>query len=118
MGGPPAGLAAFYWHFVRQTKGWYAAMFAASLAVAALDTVTGAPTAWNPNPDIDLIALAVSGGTVYAGGWFTTIGGQVLLGEATYLMKDVIVDQIDGVGWPPLRELLPKVIENGTPIHV
>src|SRR5687767_15629065 len=39
MGGPPAGLAAFYWHFVRQTKGWYAAMFSASLAVAALDTV-------------------------------------------------------------------------------
>src|SRR5688572_13631698 len=39
MGGPPAGLAAFYWHFVRQTKGWYAAMFAASLAVALLDTV-------------------------------------------------------------------------------
>jgi ATP-binding cassette subfamily B multidrug efflux pump len=39
MGGPPAGLAAFYWHFVRQTKGWYAAMFGASLAVAALDTV-------------------------------------------------------------------------------
>ncbi len=39
MGGPPAGLAAFYWHFVRQSKGWYAAMFAASLAVAALDTV-------------------------------------------------------------------------------
>lgn len=36
---PPAGLLAFYWYFVRQTKGWYAAMFAASLAVAALDTV-------------------------------------------------------------------------------
>jgi ATP-binding cassette subfamily B multidrug efflux pump len=39
MDAPPAGLLAFYWHFVRQTKGWYAAMFAASLAVAALDTV-------------------------------------------------------------------------------
>jgi ATP-binding cassette subfamily B multidrug efflux pump len=39
MGAPPAGLLAFYWHFVRQSKGWYAAMFAASLAVAALDTV-------------------------------------------------------------------------------
>ena len=38
-GAPPAGLLAFYWHFVRQTKGWYGAMFAASLAVAALDTV-------------------------------------------------------------------------------
>jgi len=36
---PPSGLLEFYWHFVRQTKGWYAAMFAASLAVAALDTV-------------------------------------------------------------------------------
>jgi ATP-binding cassette subfamily B multidrug efflux pump len=39
VGPPPEGLAAFYWHFIRQTKGWYAAMFAASLAVALLDTV-------------------------------------------------------------------------------
>src|SRR5690606_29480664 len=38
-GAPPGGLLAFYWHFVRQTKGWYAAMFVASLAVALLDTV-------------------------------------------------------------------------------
>jgi ATP-binding cassette subfamily B multidrug efflux pump len=38
-GAPPQGLIAFYWHFVKQTKGWYAAMFAASLAVALLDTV-------------------------------------------------------------------------------
>jgi ATP-binding cassette subfamily B multidrug efflux pump len=38
-GEPPPGLLAFYWHFIRQTKGWYAAMFAASLAVALLDTV-------------------------------------------------------------------------------
>jgi ATP-binding cassette subfamily B multidrug efflux pump len=38
-GAPPQGLLAFYWHFVQQTKGWYAAMFGASLAVALLDTV-------------------------------------------------------------------------------
>jgi ATP-binding cassette subfamily B multidrug efflux pump len=38
-GAPPPGLLEFYWHFVRQTKGWYAAMFVASLAVALLDTV-------------------------------------------------------------------------------
>ena len=38
-GPPPQGLAAFYWHFIRQTRGWYAAMFVASLAVALLDTV-------------------------------------------------------------------------------
>src|SRR5437763_1274329 len=38
-GAPPPGLLAFYWYFVRQAKGWFAAMFAASLAVALLDTV-------------------------------------------------------------------------------
>src|SRR2546423_14875115 len=36
---PPPGLLGFYWHFVRQTKGWFVAMFAASLSVALLDTV-------------------------------------------------------------------------------
>ena len=41
-----------------------------------------------------------------------------LLGEATYLMKDYIVEQIDGVGWPPLQGLLPQVIDHGIPIHV
>src|SRR3990167_4683624 len=38
-GAPPSGLIAFYWHFVSQTKLWYAAMFATSLAVALIDTV-------------------------------------------------------------------------------
>ena len=38
-GVPPPGLIAFYWHFVRQTKGWYALMFATSLAVALIDMV-------------------------------------------------------------------------------
>ena len=38
-GAPPPGLVAFYWHFVRQTKGWYALMFVTSLAVALIDTV-------------------------------------------------------------------------------
>jgi len=38
-GAPPQGLWAFYRHFILQTKGWYAAMFATSLAVALLDTV-------------------------------------------------------------------------------
>jgi ATP-binding cassette subfamily B multidrug efflux pump len=37
-GAPPPGLIAFYWHFVRQTKGWFALMFVTSLAVALIDT--------------------------------------------------------------------------------
>jgi ATP-binding cassette subfamily B multidrug efflux pump len=36
---PPAGLLAFYWHFVRQTRGLFAAMFATGLAVALIDTL-------------------------------------------------------------------------------
>ena len=38
-GPPPAGLIAFYWHFIRQTRGLYAAMFATGLAVALVDTL-------------------------------------------------------------------------------
>ena len=37
---PPPGLLAFYWHFVRQTRGLYAAMLATGLVVAFIDTRT------------------------------------------------------------------------------
>lgn len=37
-GEPPGGLLAFYWHFVRQTRGLYLAMFATGLCVALIDT--------------------------------------------------------------------------------
>jgi ATP-binding cassette, subfamily B, multidrug efflux pump len=37
-GAPPAGLFAFYWHYIRQTRGVYLAMFATGLAVALIDT--------------------------------------------------------------------------------
>jgi ATP-binding cassette subfamily B multidrug efflux pump len=36
---PPAGLLAFYWHYVRQTKGLFGAMFASGVAVALVDTL-------------------------------------------------------------------------------
>ncbi|MDO9075551.1 MAG: ABC transporter ATP-binding protein [Rubrivivax sp.] len=36
---PPAGLLAFYWHYVRQARGLFAAMFVSGLAVALIDTV-------------------------------------------------------------------------------
>jgi hypothetical protein len=49
--------------------------------LAALDAATGAATSWNPNPSgapssaPNVTELAVVGGTVYAGGQFTTVGG-------------------------------------------
>ena len=37
--GPPPGLAAFYWHFTRQTRGLYLAMLATGLGMALIDTL-------------------------------------------------------------------------------
>ena len=34
---PPAGLVAFYWHFARQAKGLFAALFVTGFIVAVLD---------------------------------------------------------------------------------
>ena len=36
---PPPGLLAFYWYFIRQTRGLYLAMFATGLGVALIDTL-------------------------------------------------------------------------------
>src|SRR5690349_11501873 len=36
---PPPGLWPFYWHFVRQTKGLFVALFVAGFAVAVLDSM-------------------------------------------------------------------------------
>ena len=36
---PPAGLLAFYWHYVRQAKGLFGAMFITGIAVALVDTL-------------------------------------------------------------------------------
>jgi predicted small secreted protein len=41
-----------------------------------LDATTGKAAAWNPNANFDVLSLAVSGTTVYAGGSFSSIGGQ------------------------------------------
>jgi len=49
--------------------------------LAALEAATGNATSWNPSPSgapssaPNVTQLAVAGGTVYAGGQFTTIGG-------------------------------------------
>ena len=42
----------------------------------ALDPTNGRVTSWDPHADFEVRALAVSGSTVYAGGSFTSIGGQ------------------------------------------
>ena len=41
-----------------------------------------------------------------------------LLTEAVHLITDVLIDQIKPVGFPPLRDLLPTIIEHQAPIYV
>ena len=44
---------------------------------AAVDTLTGTVSAWDPNPGTaTATCVAVDGGTVYLGGSFSTVGGQ------------------------------------------
>jgi hypothetical protein len=43
--------------------------------IASLDAITGAATDWNPNANNEVRSIAVRGATVYAGGYFTEIGG-------------------------------------------
>ena len=74
--------------------------------VAALDKTTGAPTSWNPNvqggdPTNCVQALRLSGSTLYAGGLFTSIGGQTRHGIGA-------IDASTGAptGWDPDAEPL------------
>ena len=42
----------------------------------------------------------------------------VLVGEAVVVMRDTIAENIQGVGLPPLKELLAKAVQNKVPIYV
>jgi predicted peroxiredoxin len=44
--------------------------------------------------------------------------GIVLMGEAVYLLKGEVADQVHGVGYRPLRRLLEETIEANVPIYV
>jgi predicted peroxiredoxin len=49
------------------------------------------------------------------GGKEVTIG---LVGEAVYLAKEAIAKTVHGVGFPPLPELIDKVMKGKVPIFV
>jgi predicted peroxiredoxin len=44
--------------------------------------------------------------------------GIALLGEAVYLARSSVADSVIGVGFPPLRELMAKVMEAEVPVYV
>src|ERR1700761_137308 len=40
-----------------------------------------------------------------------------LLGEAVNLMRDSMLNTVTPVGWPPLKEIMPKVLANNIQIY-
>lgn len=44
--------------------------------------------------------------------------GIALLGEAVYLVKAGIAKTVHGVGFPPLPELIEKVVKGNVPVYV
>lgn len=42
----------------------------------------------------------------------------VLMGEAVYLLKEKVLSAVQGVGFPPLQQLMNKMIENNVPLYI
>ena len=41
-----------------------------------------------------------------------------LLGEAVYLVKEGVAKTVHGIGFPPLPELIEKVVKGNVPVYV
>ena len=42
----------------------------------------------------------------------------VLMGDAVVVMDDAVANSVQGVGFPPIRELFAKLVENKIPVYV
>ena len=42
----------------------------------------------------------------------------VLMGEGSYLLKAGAVDAIQGIGFPPLRVFMDKMVEHSVPFYI
>lgn len=42
----------------------------------------------------------------------------VLVGDAAELLSEATANQLEGVGVPPVRELLAKLLEHSVPVYV
>ena len=88
---PPAGLAAFYWHFAKQTKGVFVGLFAAGFAVALIDVMI-------PVFIGKVVTLFTSSqpATLLAEAWpmlLAMAGVLLLLRPAAYVMQQFMMNQ-------------------------
>jgi ATP-binding cassette, subfamily B, multidrug efflux pump len=86
--GPPPGLMAFYWHFVKQTKGLYLFMLATGLGVALIDTLipvfigrlVGLMSSANPLQTLQLQTP-----------WLLAMAGLLLIGRPAVVLIDSLI---------------------------
>ena len=72
--------------------------------IAAVDAGTGKATSWNPGANTYIYALAISGSTIYAGGYSTAFGGSSTTFVETprhYLGALSLNDNGSVTGWDP-----------------
>jgi hypothetical protein len=82
--------------------------------IAALDPVTGSATGWNPEgADGTVLSLAGYGPTIYAGGNFARIAGQLRQKIAALGTADGTVDAFDPGASGPVR----AIATNGTAVY-
>jgi predicted peroxiredoxin len=73
-------------------------------------TVTG-----SSDPTRASIPLHVAANGSVEAGHETAI---LLAGDATELLSQETADRLEGVGVPPMRELLAKLLDNDVPVYV
>ncbi len=84
--------------------------------IAAIDITTGYVTSWNPGSDGPVLAMAISGNTLFAGGQFTNIGGHARNNIAAL---DITTNTYNASDWNPnANGDVSKIIVSGTTIYV
>ena len=75
---------------------------------------TGAAGPFHGSFPIHLLNLIAANGSVEVG-HETAV---VLAGDATELLSEEIANRLEGIGVPPARELLAKLLEHAVPVYV
>src|SRR5262250_3315749 len=100
---------------------------AGALAVGALAASTSEAPAQTPSKKLKILMRSgwgtdnpTRGSFVFAHALaFADAGHDVqifLTGEATYLMRKATIDAVKPIGWPPLTEMMEKVVAKHIPV--
>jgi len=79
-----------------------------------MSTILYMSTFGSDDPTRASLPLVAASGALEAG----HVPEICLLGEAAYLMKDQVLASIHGVGFPPLSDVMPQLVDHRVPVYV